>query len=31
MGGGRGNGGEFDLEDWMDDQSGEEGQSTLPD
>lgn len=31
MGGGRGNGGEFDLEDWMDDQSGEESQSTLPD
>ena len=31
MGGGRGNGGEFDLEDWMDDQSGEESQNTLPD
>lgn len=28
MGGGRGNGGEFDLEDWMDDQSGEESQNT---
>ena len=31
MGGGRGNGGEFDLEDWMDDQSGEESQNTFPD
>lgn len=31
MGGGRGNGDQFDLEDWMDDQSGEAGQATVPD
>lgn len=31
MGGGRGNGDQFDLENWMDDQSGEEDQATVPD
>lgn len=31
MGGGRGNGDQFDLEDWMEDQSGEENQEAVPD
>lgn len=31
MGGGRGNGGAFDMGDWMDDLSGEESQETIPD
>lgn len=31
MGGGRGNGDQFDLEDWMDDQADEEDQTAVPD
>ena len=31
MGGGRGNGDQFDLGDWMEDQSGEENQEAVPD
>ena len=31
MGGGRGNGDQFDLEDWMDDQDDEEDQTAVPD